>query len=134
MALVVNNIVKMDWQKENWLETKSKGGKSGMFIMASQDYENEDGQTVAVIFTAHTAFLWGDEEGLWTSSEVRDWCKKNVDGSFPTAYDEYIPVVPYGSNEANDEVLAKYGLSAYKEDIENRRIDLIPYGIDKDAE
>lgn len=134
MALVVNNIVKMEWQTENWLATKAKGGKPGMFIMAAQPYTNKDGETVAVIFTAHTAFLWGDDEGLWTADEVRDWCKKNVDGSFPTAYDEYIAIIPYGSNEADDAILEKYGLSEYKEDIENRRIDLIPFGADKDME
>lgn len=130
MSLVVNNVVKMEWQSENWLTTKQN-----MFVMAAQNYTNKDGETIAVVFTAHTAFLWGDEEdGLWSAKEVRDWCKKNVDGSFPTEYDEYIPVIPYGMNEALDSVLEEYGLTEYKEDIENRRADLIPFGLDRDEE
>lgn len=132
MAKVVNNIVKMDWEKEGWLQTKASRGNQGTFIMASKEYENEDGKTIPVIFNSETAFIWGndigsDEEDIWDVSELRSWLKGAYDSAFPESYDEYFPIIPSGSLEAIDSVLEQFGLTAHKADIEARLKDLLPY-------
>lgn len=133
MALVVNDTVKKEWQKNLWLEGTNGDNSRRIFTMASHEYTNSNGDVVSVNFNAHTAWLWGEEGDLWSGKELRSWVKENLDGSFPTEYEEYIPIIPYGGEECIEETLEKFGLTAYKADIEERLQDLIPYGIERDS-
>ena len=42
-GIVENNVVKMEWSKDGWLQTSAKKGKP-TFILASKDYTNADGE------------------------------------------------------------------------------------------
>ena len=138
MAKVINDVVKLDWEKSGWLQSKaSKQNPKGVFIMASQEYENDNGETIPVIFNANTAFIWGDDigtddEDIWSVEDLRDWLKTEFNASYPDSYDQYLPIIQSGSLEANTEVLEKYGLMKYKDDIEARLKDLLPYGEETD--
>ena len=139
MAQVINDVVKMDWEKDGWLQTKGKGGKPGTFIIASKEYTNSDGEPVLVLFNSTTAFIWGDNVGTdnedrWEFSEIKSWLKTNFDSYFPASYDEYYPLIEIGSVVANPAALERYKLTEYKDDIESRLKDLLPYGEEKEVE
>ena len=135
MALVINDIVKMEWEKSGWLQTKATKNKPAVFILASKAYETADGKTVYVYFNANTAFLWGDDEdGLWDAADLKDWLKTEYDYSFPEQYDSYIIVIPNGSDVCDESVLERYGLTEYKEDIEKRLKDVRPYGEEEEVD
>lgn len=132
MAIVENNIVKMEWEKSGWLQTKGKAGKEGAFIFSSKDYESTKYDTVTVFFNPYIAFIWDSGENgeveLWNGKELKDWCKTELDGAFPDNYEECITVVDSGEAVANMDILEKYGIEAAKEDIEKRVLDVRPYG------
>lgn len=139
MAIVENNIVKMEWDKAGWLQTKASGmNKNGTFIFGSKDYESTVKGTVTVFFNADMAFLWAseahtDEEDMWNASELKDWCKQNLDGAFPDMYDECVVVINSGDDECIDEVLEEYGIAEHKADIEARLQDVRPFGEEKEV-
>lgn len=135
MALVINNVVKMEWNKDLWLQTSSRGGSPSIFIMAAHKYVNKDGKTISVIFVPDTAFLFADDAGtenedIWTAEDLRATLKSDFGGVFPYSYDQYIPII--GADADTDAVLERYGLSEYKEDIEKRLDDISPYGEEKE--
>lgn len=131
---VENDIVKMEWDAKNWLATKARAGKPSVFILAAQEYKNSEGKIIPVYFNAHTAFIWETEDyGIWDVPTLKSWCKDNADGNFPTEYDCYHPVIDWGGESCNEDVLEKYGLLEHKADIENRMADLVPFGIERDA-
>lgn len=137
MDVVVNNIVKMEWSKKGWLQTSSRGGRKPVFILASQDYVNADGRTISVIFTASTAFLFvsdagTDEEDIWTAQELIQTLKAEMQGNFPYSLEEYLPIIESGEYTCKVDVLEKYGLLDYKDDIEARLKDVAPYGYEED--
>ena len=132
MATVVNDIVKLEWDKDGWLQTKSSKSKQGAFIMATKEYQNSDGVTIPVFFNTITAFIWtddpdGDIDDIWSMSELKDWVKTEYSFSFPYNYDQYVPIIASGTTSCDEAVLEKYGLTEYKSDIEARLMDLIPY-------
>ena len=139
MAIVENNIVKMEWEKSGWLQTKASGSNAnGTFIFASKDYESTVKGTVTVFFNADMAFLWAsdahtDEEDMWNASELKDWCKKNIDGSFPDMYDECVEVISSGESECIAEILEEYGITQHKADIEARMQDVRPFGEEREV-
>lgn len=134
MAIVVNNIVKLEWEKSGWLQAKGSAvNPDGTFIFASKDYESTVKGTVTVFFNANSAFLWvsdahTDEEDMWNASELKNWCKKNIDGSFPMMYDECVEIIQSGEDECVDAILEEYGIVEHKADIEARQRDLRPFG------
>lgn len=131
--LVVNDIVKLDWDADRWLATSGKKGKRSVFICASQGYETENG-LVDVFFTSNTAFVFEDEEGLYPYEDLYASIKaaaKEGAMDFPMGFDEYVPIIESGENECTLSVLEKYGLTQYKDDIEARKKDLEPYGIEE---
>lgn len=131
---IVDNVVKMEWDAGKALYTK--GGKLGRtFIFASKDYETSAG-TVTVFFNCYTAFIWASDAGTesedrWNASELKPWVKDNLDDAFPINYGEYVPIIEYGSDEVKQEVIAKYNLDAYVEDILARFNDVKPYSEEK---
>lgn len=132
MAKVENDVVKMDWEKSEWL-----GTKKGIFILAGKTYEGSKG-AISVLFNPNSAYLFVEDEGLdseyvWSTSEVKDWYKENKPTDFPYEYDEMIAVIDYGETECNTEVLEKYGIEEFKADIEARLKDVKPYGIDTEV-
>ena len=135
MALVINDVVKMEWNKDLWLQTSSRGGSPSIFIMAAHKYVNKDGKTISVIFVPDTAFLFVDDAGtenedIWTAEDLRATLKSDFGGGYPYSYDQYTPII--GADADTDAVLEKYGLSEYKEDIEKRLDDISPYGEEKE--
>lgn len=136
MAVVENNVVKMEWDKSGWVQTKGTGGKPGAFIFASKEFASDTKGTVTVFFNPFTAFIWAsdahtDEEDLWNAAELKGWLKENLDGSFPDNWDECVPVIAYGGTDADVAILEEYGLTAYKEEIEARLRDVAPFGEEK---
>lgn len=132
MALVKNNMVKMDWEKDIFIVLKN-----GVFVVAGQDYESSKGETRTVFFNANTAFLWitdahTDEEDYWDGKELKSWLKENLDGAFPINYDEYVPIVNWGSDKVDMAILEEYGLEQYADDILARLKDLEGYDKEED--
>lgn len=135
-GVVVNNVVKMEWQKKWWLQAKGAKPDLPVFCCAAQVYQNDKGEDVSVFFTPGTAFLFGDEDGLFSVEELFESLKEEFSPMFPGNYDEYIPIISLHADEkvCSAEVLEEYGLSEHKEDIEKRCDDIAPYGYEVDAE
>lgn len=136
MAVVENNIVKMEWDKAGWVQTKGGTGKSSAFIFASKEFSSTTKGTVTVFFNPNTAFIWASdphtsEEDLWNASELKSWLRDNLDGSFPDNWDECVSVIPYGTREADMAILEEYGIVDFKEEIEKRLDDVRPFGEEK---
>lgn len=128
--LITDNVVKMEWEASKALYTKGrKMGKT--FIFASKDYETSVG-TITVFFNCYTAFVWADEAGTededrYNAKELKTWVKDNLDDAFPLNYDNYIPIVDYGADEVNQDMIEKYDLGEYVDDILARLADVRPY-------
>lgn len=130
MAIVENNIVKKDWEKAEWLETKG-----GTFIFAGKTYSGANSD-VSVLFNSDTGFIWvgdynTDAEDVWSASDVRSWFKKEKPSDFPYAYEEMIPVIDVDG--VKDDVLEHFGLTEFKDDIIARFNDIKPYGEEKEV-
>ena len=130
MAIVENNVVKMEWQKEGWLQTK-KG--TGAFIFASQVYETETRGKVTVFFNPSTAYLFvtdahTENEDLWSAEDLIPVLKKEYTYLFPFNVQEYVPVIESGETECRADILEEYGLTPFKADIEARLNDVRPFG------
>lgn len=137
MSLVVNDIVKMEWQKEGWLQTAARKNKKSTFIMASQDYESSKYGTLSVIFTATTAFLFVDAPGtadmdIWSAEDLIATLKDDMPGNFPYSLEQYVPLIASGDDHCIEGALETYGLEAYKADIEKRMKDIAPFGYEED--
>jgi hypothetical protein len=52
-------------------------------------------------------------------------------GNFPFSLEQYVAVIDAGERECKTDILEKLGLTAYKEDIEARRVDISPYGAEE---
>ena len=72
MSFVINDIVKMEWEKSRWIQTKAGKNKRSAFILACKEYETENG-VVPVFFTANKAFLFVDDEGLWSFQDIKNF-------------------------------------------------------------
>jgi hypothetical protein len=128
MAIVENNIVKMEWEKSEWLQTKS-----GTFIFAAKTYSGINGD-VSVLFHPDCAYVWGsDFDDLWSTDEVKSWYKGEKPTDFPFSYEAMIEVIPSGERECLMDVLESLGLVEFKEDIEKRLVDIKPYGEEEDV-
>ena len=133
MANVVNDIVKMEWSKEGWLQKKGKNGKSGDFIFGSMDYETDKCGKVSEFFATAETYLWMTgrgtaEQDIWNAQDLKLWCKDNLDGAFPTMYDEFVPLFNGEDFEINMDVIKEFGLEAHVDDIIARAKDIAPYG------
>lgn len=134
-GIVENNIVKMEWQKDGWLQTSSKK-KPSAFIFASQTYPSTVKGEVTVFFTSLTAFLFvsdagTDDEDMWNAEELISAIKGNLTGNFPFDLDEYVAVIDSGEDNCIMSVLERYGIVDAKEDIEARMLDIRPYGFEQ---
>lgn len=127
MSQVINDVVKMNWEKAKWLQTKK-----GSFIMAGVTYQKADGTEVDVIFTVNEAFVWGEETDLWTTEEVISWFKSEhlTPSDILDAYEDYCKVA--GVDEVVDAVIARLGLEAHVDDIKARLNDLSEYGVEQE--
>lgn len=137
MSLVINDTVKMEWQKEGWLQTASRKGKKSTFIMASQDYESDKFGNISVCFTATTAFLFVDGAGtaemdIWSAADLIETLKDDMPGNFPYSLEQYVPIIASGEDNCIDSALEEYGLTAHKDDIEKRMKDIAPFGYETD--
>ena len=52
MSFVINDIVKMEWEKSRWIQTKAGKNKRSAFILACKEYETAENGVVPVFFTA----------------------------------------------------------------------------------
>lgn len=132
MAIVENNIVKMEWEKSEWLSTKG-----GTFIFAGKTYSGTKGD-ISVLFHPDAVYVWcsdydTDEEELWSSQEVKDWYKSERPSNFPFSYEEMVDVIHSGDSTCIDAVLEHFGITEFKEDIEKRLNDIKPYGEEEDV-
>lgn len=137
MGFVVNNVVKMKWDEKGFIAPKIKNSGKVMFMLATQEYKNKDGEVISVFFTTDSAFLFVDnygtaEERVWTLAEMRDWVIEVRDTAY-YLYDEYAPVIASGDSDCIADVLEKYGLTEYADDISKRLDDIRPYGYERDS-
>lgn len=137
-GIVENNVVKMEWDKDGWLQTSAKKGKKSAFIFASKNYTNDKGQVISVIFTATTAFVFVDgmgtaDEDIWSAADLIATVKSDLPGDFPYGLDQYKAIIESGEDECELDMLERFGLTQYKEDIEARMKDVQPYGYEEDA-
>ena len=138
MGLVVNNVVKLDWDEDGWLQTKAKKDKRVVFIFASKVYQSSLGVEIPVFFDGAEAFLWiSDNDSstpeYWTAKELVSWVKSEYSSRFPHQYDEFISLE--GENDSlNMAVLEKWGLTEYADDILARLEDLAPYSVETETE
>lgn len=132
MGLVVNDVVKMEWDEAGWVQTKVKKDKKVVFVMASKEYQSSLGRTIPVFFNGNDAFLWisdadSSNPDVWSVSELVAWVKDEYSSRFPHQYDEFIGL-DLDDDNLNMEVLAKWGLTEYADDISARIKDLLFYG------
>lgn len=137
-GIVENNVVKMEWEKDGWLQTSAKKGKQPTFILASKDYVNSNGDTISVIFTSSTAFVFADnfgeeDEDIWTAADLIATIKSDMPGGFPYGLDQYVAIIESGEDDCKMSMLEKLGLVEYKEDIEARMKDIQPFGYEVDC-
>lgn len=128
---VENDVVKMEWETDLWLQTTSRGKRKPIFIMCAKNYETDNG-TVSVNFCPETCFVFGDnifEEGqdLWSAEDLIGTIKADMPGNFPYGLEQYVPLHNADSS-LNVVTLEKLGLLPYKEDIEKRFQDILQYG------
>lgn len=128
MSFVINDIVKMEWEKSRWIQTKAGKNKRSAFILACKEYETAENGVVPVFFTANKAFLFMDDEGLWSFQDIKNFIKDNYDQSFPEAYNEYVEIADNLSDFIAEDELEKYGLMEFERDIAERSEDLKPFG------
>ena len=134
MALVVNNRVKMEWEQSGWLQT---GGKSRqVFLLATKAYKSSNPHygTLDVFFKPGIAFLFitaaeTPDEDIWNRQDVIGMMKRDKPGDqFPYVYEECIALGGGETGECAMAALERFGLEAYKDDIEARLDDIATYG------
>ncbi len=135
MALVDNNVVKMEWEKSGFLTKKQ--GKATAFYVATKMYKSSKLGNIPVFFDPFMAYVWrdaGTKYDLWSVSDLKGFIKESYDSGFPTSYtDNCVPVVHYGEEEVDQEMLEELGLTEYADDILARIQDLAPYGEEKEV-
>lgn len=136
-GIVENNIVKMEWDKDGWLQTSAKKGKKSTFILASENYVNKDGVEISVIFTATTAFVFADDfdsenRDIWSAEDLITTIKSDMPGNFPYGLNQYVAIIESGEDNCKLSVLETLGLTEYKDDIEARMKDIQPFGYEED--
>ena len=122
----------MEWDDNRWIQTKAGKDKRAVFILACKEYDTENGK-VPVFFNAFSAFVFEDEDGLWSFSDIKKFIKDNYDQSFPEVYDEYKELGTNPLREIDEDALEEYGLSEFAEDIANRLEDLQSYGDEEEV-
>lgn len=133
MELVKNKFVKMDWEKSKFIT--GKNGKT--FIAAGVSYDSAYGK-IDVMFTCDTAFLFIEEEtpdaiDAWTTEEIKDYLKKGYNSNFPTNFEQYVPIVDFGTKTVNTINADKYGLQDSTADMIARLNDLAEYAVEHDS-
>ncbi len=135
MAKVINDVVKMDWEKSGWYQISVNKGKKTVFVYASQEYDssNQD-DPVTVFFTPFCAFIMETDEGLWDAKDFSTIDSSLLTGiGFPNNIDGVVPILEAGDH-CDMEVLEKYGIEDYADDIEARRLDVRGYAEEKDVD
>lgn len=127
MSQVINDVVKMNWEKSKWLQTKK-----GSFIVAGHTYTRADGTPVDVLFTVNEAFVWGEESDLWKAEEFITWFKSEhlMPSDDVSGYEDYLAICT--ADEAVDAVISRLGLEAHVDDIKARLNDLSEYGVEQE--
>lgn len=135
MELVVNDVVKMEWDKAGWLQTVPKQGKKPVFIFASKVYDSTKAGKITLFFAKGSVFVMSDDEGYYSAKDMAKAIKdlKDMD-DFPFYMDGYDPIIDEDEDEANADALAAYGLEAYEDDINKRYEDILPYTLEYDVE
>ena len=133
MAKVVNNVVKMEWEQNRFLQSKEskRGAGDGVFFFACKDYV-ANGEIVPVFFNPYHAWVHFDEDGLFYFEDLKQHVMKTQDNTFPETAEEYHPILSVGE-DFDMELIEKYGLTEYMDDIRARLQDIIPYGEEKEV-
>lgn len=136
MTLVANKTVKMEWDKSLWLQTKGKGSVEGAFIFAGKEYDSTKYGKICVGFTSIACFLFTEEDvnsadDIWSGAEMKQCAKDNM-GDFPLGFEGGVYLAEVGTTNFDDELLEKYGLSQYKDDLIARMKDVGQYATTED--
>lgn len=132
MSKVVNSVVKMEWESNRFLQSKaSKKTGDGVFFFACKDYQTEKG-LVPVFFNPYHAWVHFDEDGLFYFEDLKQHVTKTQDNTFPETAEEYHPILNIGE-DFDMELVEKYGLEPFMDDIRARLDDIAPYGEEKEV-
>ena len=116
MEKVINDVVKMDWDKAGWVQTVAKQGKKPVFIFASHVYDSTKVGKVTVFFAKGAAFIMGDDEGYWSAKDLAKAIKGLADiDDFPFYMEGYEPIIDEDDEEASKDVLEAFGLEAFED-------------------
>lgn len=130
MALLVNDVVKMEWEKSLCLT------KGDVLYFAGKMYKSSKYGDIIVGFNPYNAFIIrdGDEDTTDDFWEFKD-IKKDVKDC-PHDYDSadtYVTLLTsWGEMTVDDAKLEEYGLTEFKADIEARRKDIAQYATSED--
>ena len=119
MKVVRNGVVKMDWNADGFIETKSRG-----FISAVHQYNG-----VAVAFRDGKIYNHVDDDGNALGFEdlvsTIKTATKNKDADYPFFYEDYAEI--YDGMDFSEGTVRLLNLEEYKDDMLARLDDLRPY-------
>lgn len=132
MGIVVNDIVKMEWQENRFLQVKGTG-KEKVFVLSCVDYQTPKG-VVPVFFNPEIAWILEDDHGLFEFADVKDYLSNENDPMFPESMNECYILANVQGEIVNEEKIQKWGLEEYKADIMKRIKDVAPYAEEKEVQ
>ena len=136
MGLVVDDIVKLPWEEDLFFTTKK-----GMFLFACQRYTNAEGNSVDVFFVPQCCFVLvdTDEEPLDFDTVKKEYKSVAKDegvlclDDFPDDW-EGAYYIMYPTEEPFDDMLEKFGLTEFKDDIKARCNDINGYSVEVEVD
>lgn len=141
-SLVVNNIVKMDWEEKKFIMLKRKGQMPGManvkvLLFAAHTYETAKGK-LDIFFDGLQVYVWGNDiygstEDMWDCEDVRLWYKDNGDYAFPTSCETFEPIINH-EDRVNMQAVEHFGLADFMDDLWARHNDLSKYAETTEAQ
>lgn len=135
----------VEWNEKGLVMSKNNVGQ--VFLLGCAEYPKDDGETVAVFFTADCAFLFFDSNDgvLWNMEEMKNaYVAKDSDfrsGDFPNGFEEYREICTAVNDDGEDfvsdiaeNVLTYYGIGKPEvaEDIKKRLASLASFRVEKD--
>lgn len=140
MPKVVNEIVKQEWEKDYWIESKSQG----YFYFGGQMYKSSKYGDIMVGFNHSCAFVMSfntdgvdgvkDGTDLYTFKnyklELKALSAEERFYVFPTDFDNTILLSEPDTDELKVDTIKELGLEEYIDDIQNRLYDVLQYNAD----
>lgn len=121
MKVVKNNVVKMDWDADGFVETKSRGFISAVHLYNDKAVAFRDGKIYTHISDDGEVIGFQDLVG-----EIKG-AVKSKDGDYPYFYADYAEI--FDGKEFSEPILSSLGIAEYKDDMLARLKDLDDYWV-----